>query len=508
VHRRGLMGANMKNAARVFVFVTGVLALWLALAPSAWSVPSYTRRYEVECSRCHTIWGSLTAAGVQFRLSGYRAIAGVDLKPGAEDIELSRGLLTIPSQLPLSFITGVGYDDRTEKRTAFDGTHNTRRGSSLAVEDASIFLTAPLGNHLSAFVEFPMYETKAWEFTPTGPAEANNKTGGRQIQFVAESPTFEVAKFWWNNLFGEGIGRDSVNALFGITHLPLAYPSGKVRLSVNQYLIYERRALDLISPQSPAGMLGGADEHLFRLGEPQALVEINGMVVPGKDVTEISKRETFWFEYHLGVDNGSNSHPDNNVSKDLYGRFVMRWYNQSLGLFAYYSPDTYDDNMRTTASIAVGGADGLGGIMSGQHRANRRTTIGPDATLSLAPFDIPVSLENNVLFSRESDPTGFGTAFSWFGGFHQLNWQINKETMTYLRYDWIHGDTFNDIPSGGVTHVKPKEMDIVFGVQHLIRQNIKLVGEYRHHEFEDTAATPHKATLVDDGFTTRIMIGF
>jgi hypothetical protein len=28
-----------------------------------------------------------------------------------------------------------------------------------------------------------MYETKAWEFTPTGPAEANDKATGRNIRF-------------------------------------------------------------------------------------------------------------------------------------------------------------------------------------------------------------------------------------------------------------------------------------------------------------------------------------
>ena len=53
-----------------------------------------------------------------------------------------------------------------------------------------------------------MYETKAWEFTPTGPAEANDRATGRNIKFNDESPVFEVAKFWWNNLI-PGTPRDS-----------------------------------------------------------------------------------------------------------------------------------------------------------------------------------------------------------------------------------------------------------------------------------------------------------
>src|SRR5216117_476553 len=61
-----------------------------------------------------------------------------------------------------------------------DGTIFRRTATSMNIEDASIFLTGPIGKNFSAFVEFPMFETKAWEFTPTGPAEANDHTPFRQ----------------------------------------------------------------------------------------------------------------------------------------------------------------------------------------------------------------------------------------------------------------------------------------------------------------------------------------
>jgi hypothetical protein len=38
--------------------------------------------------------------------------------------------------------------------------------------------------------------------------------------------------------------------------------------------------------------------------------------------------------------------------------------------------------------------------------------------------------------------------------------------------------------------------------------NLKLIAEYRHHEFEDRAGTPRTAKLTDDGFTLRAMVGF
>lgn len=499
------MKTKLSSGARNILALAVLTATFLALlTESAWAVPSYSRRYGVECSTCHTMWGALNGGGVTFRLSGYRAIFGKDLKPLSEDIEVSKGV-SIPTTLPLSFVTGVGIDSRTEKRQGDNGSSNTSKGSSIALEDASIFMTSPLGQHLSAFVEFPMYETKAWEFTPLGRAEANNTAANRHVQFVAESPTFEVAKFFWNNLLGNTAPRDSVNLEGGITHLPLGYASGKVRLSVNQYLIYERRALDLISPKNVAAMLGSADEYLFRLGEPQLQTEVFGMLTFGKPVTDVAKRDTFWAEYHLGLTNGSNGKADNNTQKDIYGRWVMRYYNQSLGFSGYHSGDQYDDTLRSNAAISNGG------IMSGKQDANRSNRLGIDMTLSLLPAGIPVWLENQFMSNNESSPTGFGKEFKWKGGFHQLNWQPNKTNIAYARYDYIKGDNINDTAIGGITNATPSEKDFIVGWQHLVDQNVKFVAEFRHHAFEDkatSASQPVIAKLTDDGFTARVMFGF
>ena len=494
----------------LIAFVVALLGeLLLIYAPSTLAVPSYSRRYGMECSGCHTMWGSLNGAGVTFRLSGYRAIFGRDLTPVSEDIEIAKGV-TIPSTLPLSFITGVGVDSRSEKREA-GGASVTSKGTSLALEDASIFMTSPLGSHLSTFVEFPMYETRAWEFTPTGNFEAHNTTAPRQIKFSTESPAFEVAKFFWNNPIG-GLPRDSFNLLGGITHMPLAYPPGKVRLSVNQYLIYERTALELISPRRVSDVLG-ADENdvAFRFSEPQVIAEIFGMTTFGAPVTDAAKRETMWGEYHLGITNGSNAKAANNSQKAMYARGILRYYNQSLGIFAFRNGDSYNDAIRTTGSIA----GNPNGIMSGSQTENKVTRWGPDFTLSLLPAGVPVWLENQFMFNKETNPTGFGQEFKWNGGFHQLNWQPSKTTIVYARYDRLKGDAFNDttVTMNGVTGITlstPKEHDVVLGWQHLYEQNVKLVAEFRQHTFEDTAtgAGQSAAKLTDQGFTLRVMFGF
>ncbi len=489
----------MKRYVLIAVAVTVFISTsFIVFAPDAFAVPTYARTYGMECSGCHTLWGALNGAGVTFRLSGYRAINGKDLEPVSKDLELSPGNV-IPSAFPLSIISGVGFDSRSQKNEPSGGGSSTQRGSSLDLEDASLFLTGPIGKHLSAFIEFPMFETKEGEFLPVGRADAD-ATG--PLQFTTEKPAFEVAKFFWNNLLGDSAPRDSVNLLAGITHLPLGYASGKVRLSVNQYPIYERRALDLLEGSSKVDTFIPDDDGLFRLSEPQVLFEVNGMVVPGGDVTNVSKKETFWFEYHAGVTNGSEEKADNNTQKDLYGRFVMRLFRQSLGFFGFYSPDTYGDKIRTEASTGAGSF-----MKPGQQSKNSATRLGVDATLSLAAIGVPVWLENQFMMNKENNPTGFGQEFKWIGGFDQLNWQISKKTITYARYDWINGKSFDDTTAGGTTKSKPTETDVVAGVQYLVQQNVKLIGEYRHDVFEDKATSP-KARITSDGYTVRCMVGF
>jgi hypothetical protein len=83
-------------------FAVLLLELSVFFASSAWAVPSYSRRYGVECSTCHTMWGALNGGGISFRLSGYRAIFGRDLTPISEDIELNKAV-ALPTTLAVAW---------------------------------------------------------------------------------------------------------------------------------------------------------------------------------------------------------------------------------------------------------------------------------------------------------------------------------------------------------------------------------------------------------------------
>jgi hypothetical protein len=207
---------------------------------------------------------------------------------------------------------------------------------------------------------------------------------------------------------------DSLNIKLGVDQLPVGFSPDHNRVSIRPYLIFRRRALDLLSPAQTDDVFSASNEadRLNRLSENQIMVSLNGLV-PFGDLKE-GKPGTLTLVYDVGVTNGSNTNSDPNTEKDVFGRVELGWYWQRLGFFGYWSPDIYDDNQRADAAIGTG--TNSAPIMSGRQLANRMTAFGPDLRLSLEPRDIPVWLETEVLFNRESDPTGFKRSFSWWGG--------------------------------------------------------------------------------------------
>ncbi len=493
------------------------LFVWSAtlvlFSPPAWAIPSFARRYGVACSACHDAWPHLNAAGWSFRMSGYRRLNGRDLQPTTKDIELALGALTMPSIPPLSVIATVGVDYRDDHRRAMDGTSSTHSGSSIDLEMASVFIAAPLGKHLSTFLEFPLFETHAEAMDgPTGPGDAQEAAGPearRAIQFETESPTFELGKLIWNSLLPESVApMDSLNIVAGVEQLPTGFSAEMSRLSVSPYLVYRRRAIDLVSPIPPDAVLGDAGDRLLRLGEPQLQIALTGVLVPWGKLTDLGNIQVASLEYNVGMANGSNINADPNTQKDFFGRFAVRWWGQTLGIFGYWSPDIYDDGQRTDGSIPAG-------IFSGRPASNEFSSVGPDLTLSLEPLEIPIWLETQVLFNKESDPTGFGKSFRWWGGFSQLNAKIVKSLIVYGRYDWIRGERFDDtgVCDGagicGVTGpVRPREWAAVGGLQWYVYENFKLLAEYGRREFENSASSPHHQLVEENFATVRASVGF
>lgn len=482
-----------------------VLSGWALVAPPpASAIPAFARRYGVSCSTCHDAWPHLNATGMSFMMSGYRRLNGMAVQPTTKDIEVALGALSIPSIPPLAIVGTFGFDFQQLKRRAADGSKNSRTGSSFDVDEIEILAGAPLGKHLSFFLDYDLTETEIEH--PAGPGEANETGTHRDLTFETEGPSVPgMLMMIWNSLLPESVAPvDSLNVIAGINELPLEFSPEHRRLSATPYLIYERRALDLLSGQPLDDLLTeNENNRLFRLSKPQTGVELNGMILLGAGGGGMDMQRIPMIEYHVGVANGSNNRSDPNTEKDVFGRLTVRWWGQTLGSFAYYSPDIYSDRNRQDHAINAGG------IFSGRGRHNRASSVGPDLTLSLAPWNVALWIENQVLFNHESDPTGFKKSFDWWGGFSQLNWKVVSPLVAYARYDWLHGDRFEDTDNGGVTGpVRPREWQTVFGLQWYVLDNFKLIGEYSHREYKNDASSPTHQRVKDDFFSLRASIGF
>jgi hypothetical protein len=434
-------------------------------------------------------------------LSGYRRLSGRELKPTTQDIQLARGALSMPSIPPLAIMGSFGFDYQEVSREASNGTTATRKGSSFNVNELELTAGTPLGKNLSFMLDYELFETEIE--SRAGPGEANETGSRRNLQFETEGPRAPgLAKIIWNSLLPESIApADTLNIIGGVAELPLAFSPMHRRLSVSPYLIYERRGLDLVSGMPLEDFLNATERRqLFRQSKPQIGVELGGVLLPVGGAAS----EALALEYHLGVINGNNnSDADANTEKDLFGRLALSMWGQTLGVFGSWSPDIYDDSLRRNRSIPAGG------ILAGPGRSNEASSVGPDLTLSLEQFDIPVWLETQVLFNHENSPTGFNKSLDWWGGFSQLNWKVVRSVIAYGRYDWLRGDRFVDTAAGGVTApAKPREWSATVGVQWYALENLKLLAEYNRHEFKNTASTPSKQKIEEDFFTVRLVLGF
>jgi len=463
------------------------------LASSALAIPAFARRYGMGCDACHVAWPVLNEFGEDFRMSGYRRYGGANLQPTTPDVELVKDVLSIPAVPPVAFRVDTGFDFQRIRRQAADGTTATRKGSSFDLNELELLAGTPLGKHVSFFLQYDLFETEIER--PTGPGEANDTGSRRNITFETKGPRAPgMAKFIWNSLLPQHIAPvDSLNLVVGVNELPVAFSPEHRRLSASPYLVYERRGLDLLSGKPVDDLLpDDPRRRLFRLSEEQIGVEFNGVLRSGAPVTGLR------VEYHFGVTNGSNKDSDPNTEKDLFGRVALRWQGQTLGFFGYWSPDIYSDDLRTAGALANGGVLGVA-------RHNTTFHVGPDLTLSLRPFGPQVWLDTQVLFNRESNPTGFDKGFRWWGGFSQLHWKPLASLIAYGRYDWLRGRRFDDTALGGVTGpVKPREWAAVVGVQWYTLLNLRLIAEYSHHVFRNPASRPSRQEVEGDFVTLRL----
>ncbi len=465
-----------------------VIAMLLLLPMEANAIPVFSRLYGYKCGACHSAFPALNSAGEEFRLSGYRRFEGGDVVPEVPPVKIG-DRLELPGIVPLSFSLRAGYNFTEINNTLGDGSKNTntaddfkRSQSSFNLSEFEFLAGASLGSHLSFFLDFPLGETEIRQFF-----DPEVRTHGTKS--TLEGPDVPMLAFIG---FHDILLPDLLNLKGGVFELPTAFSPEHRRLSFFPYLVYEATSLDVVARKGiddfvsvPGVDEEGLERNQFRLSKTQIGIQLFGRVTPS-----LHQIPDLYMDYFVGVVNGNNVNPDNNKTKDVFGRlafaYITPYTYTTIGGFGYYSGNTLD-NLTTNPD-------------SSARYKNRLWRYGPDVSFTVVK-PLYVSLYSQILFGEDSNATGFGKKVSWWGGFAGADIKPINELVLYGRYDWIDGDRFDDTSvaifnvktgenvSGTIGPVKPRLWDVVVGAQYFLYENFKLIAEYRHGE-KDLGSVP------------------
>ena len=403
------------------------------------------------------------------------AIRGRCRHPGGPSFKAGR--LSLPGIVPLSFRGIVGFDaDHVQERDRLTASTRSFDPNSINLEEFTIFAGAPLNHHLSFFLNFAVAST---EF------ERENR------RFNLKGPDVpELAYISLNNILAD----DLINLKAGIAELPLGFSPEHRRLSASPYEIYEATAQKLLRLEGPDKTGISDEEEMFALSEGQLLIDLYGNVY-----SERLGVSNLYVRYDIGTANDTNTHGDNNEAKSVFGRLEAGWLGQTVGVFAFYSPNILD---KRRAEGFLGHRDSV-------------VRVGPDVHLRFLDEALNVSLQ--YLWARDSDPTGLGKSFRYSGGFAQIDYLIKAGSvgnfLPLIRFDYVRAEKFDDtalaLASGqDPIRTKPRIWAVTGGLQYYPWENVRIIAEGRYRETSELLSrgesTVDKDRIRETIFTLRL----
>ena len=128
-----------------------LLAVWLYPAKNANAIPAWGRKYNADCSMCHTAYPRLNATGHKFRRMGYKMPADFDSK----DVQFSADDLA-------KF--GNYFSARGRPRVVWSKTKGATANFDFQMHDVTLFYAGPVTRNFAFFFELPFEpETGAGE---------------------------------------------------------------------------------------------------------------------------------------------------------------------------------------------------------------------------------------------------------------------------------------------------------------------------------------------------------
>jgi len=390
--------------------------------PEASAMPAFARKYKLACNQCHTLYPQLNRFGRDFRDNGFRmpdeiekllkkrsgtAPAAEPQEPGDEDF-----WSFIPDTIPFAF------------QAKFHDAINPKGDVKNDFQVEELQLQA--GGTWTPRVSYYLHYHPAEEGEPgdlyTGWVRFNNLGGSNWLNLAA-----------------------------GQVELPLSFSPEIERLSVFQYLAFDRslgaNPFNLATPQLGLQYFGQSEG-----GTKVWLGLVNGVGLAVNEATE-----TF----------------DNNGFKDVYGRVTQEIGEHYVGGFAYFGR-------------------GRGVFSDGDAFNDDFVRVGGDAFVNFTP----VIVYGSALYARDDNPLGTGERRSLWGGFVEGDYFLNDRTVLLARLDVVRqklpafftGSEEDEEGAGGSAGAEPEEEEGPFrvttvsftpGIQYLVVPNVKLGFEYQ-----------------------------
>lgn len=145
----------MKTAQWLATLLCGGLLVGLAPLKSAQAIPAYARKYDADCSMCHTVYPRLNPVGHKFRRLGYRM---------PEEFDNREVTLSAESLKRLSNY----FSARGRARGTYANSNDDPDDFDLEMHDVTLFYTGPVTRNIGFFFELPFEPEEGNAFLEVG----------------------------------------------------------------------------------------------------------------------------------------------------------------------------------------------------------------------------------------------------------------------------------------------------------------------------------------------------
>lgn len=355
------------------------------------AIPAFTRKFDMDCSYCHTVAPALNTFGEAFRSQGFRMAALAERLPEEMREQVRKEIPDDlpPAYWPLSARAVVGYSYRSLDRQDTDRGEAKVQTRSSGIERFKLMMGGLLAENVAFYLTYL-------------PTVANIGLGSEQRQ----EGELESAWIRFNEL---PVGSSSVKVNLKLGSFELDVPvSGYRRHSLSSYPIYGYFPDGSPAADDPETTLDWSERQL-------------GAEVSGQAPWELS--------YSFALINGTNGHADSNKAFDYYLRVSRPLADHRVGGFLYWGTSPTDFEFTPTD-------DPIPGTGRANHTFYR---VGFDGDFLL---EAPLRLRALALYGSDAAELFNGTnpqTAAFAGGFLEAQYDLLKDwaTILVLRYDMI-----------------------------------------------------------------------